>query len=117
MSKLKNCPFCGCAVNYNKINGIFGWHSEKCFFQYLQDKYVDKSDEEIEKGYLEAWNKRENKSKALQYLAEGIMDINPEEIKSHDTEESMEQWIRAWRAFMKKWLWVLDQELKDWEGE
>lgn len=57
--KLKPCPFCGGSMNYSPVEGLFGWHKESCFLQFLQNKEVDMAEEEIQKEFIEAWNRRE----------------------------------------------------------
>lgn len=56
--KLKRCPFCGINMNYSPVAGLFGWHKGSCFFQFLQNKEVDMSEEEIQEKFIEAWNRR-----------------------------------------------------------
>lgn len=56
--KLKRCPFCGTNMNYSPVEGLFGWHKGSCFFQFLQNKEVDMSEKEIQKKFIEAWNRR-----------------------------------------------------------
>ena len=56
--KLKRCPFCGTNMNYSPVEGLFGWHKESCFFQFLQNKEVDMCEKEIQLKFIEAWNRR-----------------------------------------------------------
>ena len=111
--KLKPCPFCGCENITLKPSFSLG-----------RKLWIAKCDTcdavlcgDSETGAKKLWNRRPDRSKAFKMLMDGIMDINPKEIKAHDTEDRMEQWIKSWKAYMQKWLRVLDQELKDWEGE
>lgn len=41
-------------------------------------------------------------SETIQALLDMCEDINPEEIKSHDTEESLKGWCEAWKTEMKR---------------
>ena len=108
--KLKPCPFCGGTDLH--LRSFFSPDSDiivcyDCLATFSQQELT------CEEDLIKAWNRRPDKSQAIQLLANGIADINPEEIKSHDTEERMEQWIKSWKAYMLKWLWVLAQELKE----
>lgn len=114
MDKLKPCPFCGGTDLH--LESFSGWGADvivcyDCLATFSQQELT------CEEDLIKAWNRRPDKSKAIQLLANGIMDINPAEIKSHDTEDRMEQWIKSWRAYMQKCLWVLGQEINDWENE
>lgn len=58
MPELKPCPFCGENVNFSKSEGVWGWHKDNCFFQFLQDKEADMTAEELNREYIKAWNRR-----------------------------------------------------------
>ena len=114
MEKLKPCPFCGGTDLH--FRSVFAPDADiivcyDCLTTFSQQELT------CEEDLIKAWNRRPDKSKAIKLLADGIMDINLEEIKSHNTDDRMEQWIKSWRAYMQKWLWVLDQELKEWNDD
>ena len=57
MAELKPCPFCGAPMNY--INDqLFGWHTNDCFFQLLDEHEVDMDEKEIQDAFVKAWNRR-----------------------------------------------------------
>lgn len=60
MTDLKPCPFCGTQMNFSKEHGLFGWHKSDCFFQFLPEKEVDVTEDEINAEYIEAWNRSVN---------------------------------------------------------
>ena len=114
MNELKPCPFCGGTDLH--FRSVFAPDSDviicyDCLASFSQQELT------CEEDLIKAWNRRPDNSKAFQMIVDGLADINPEEIKAHDTEDMLVQWIKSWKAYMQKWLWVLDQEMKDWEGE
>lgn len=56
--ELKRCPFCGWPVNLMDDFTIFGWHKDDCYFQFLERTEIDMAQEETNKAFIEAWNKR-----------------------------------------------------------
>lgn len=60
MDKLKTCPFCGAAMNFNPSSGeIIGWHKDDCFLLWLElDESRDMTNEEIVTEFFNAWNRR-----------------------------------------------------------